>query len=160
MKYLNLRQSGITLVEVMVAISIIASIVVAVGFSVTAYVDARSELLSDAKSVYLAEEGYEILRAIRDNDWNVIDVLTIGTTHYLSVSTTSINVSTTPEVIDGNFYRSFVLSRVYRNSNDDITTSTASGSYVDPEILEVKISVFGPTGTSSLTGILSNLHNI
>ena len=99
MKYLNLRQSGITLVEVMVAISIIASIVVAVGFSVTAYVDARSELLNDAKSVYLAEEGYEILRAIRDNDWNVIDVLTIGTTHYLSVSTTSINVSTTPEAV-------------------------------------------------------------
>lgn len=160
MNHSNYKQRGVTLVEVMIALSIIASIAVVIGFSVTAYVDARTKLLNDTKSLYLAEEGYEVLRALRDNDWDTIDVLAIGSTHYLDVSTSTIAVSATPEIIDGLFYRSFVLSAVYRNSNDDITSSTASGAIVDTEILEVRMSVFGPTGTTSLTALLSNIHAI
>lgn len=160
MFYSNLKEKGVTLIEVMVAISIIATIVVVVGFSVTAYVDARSRLLNDTKSTYLAEEGYEILRALRDDDWNTIKSLTVGVTQYLSVSTTTIAVSVTQEVIDGEFYRSFVLSPVYRDSNDDVTVSTTPGATIDTGTLEVTMSVFGPTGTTSLKGILTNLHAI
>ena len=130
------------------------------GISVNTFVDARRALLNDTKSLYLAEEGYETLRALRDDDWNTLDALIIGTTYYLDVATTTIAVSGTPEVIDGEFYRSFVFNDVYRDADDDVTASTTPGATVDPEILEVTVSVFGPSGTSSLTALLTNLHAI
>jgi prepilin-type N-terminal cleavage/methylation domain-containing protein len=160
MSNFHLRQSGVSLIEVMMAMAIISSLVIAIGWSITTYVDARSALLNDVKNVYLAEEGYEIIRALRDDDWNTIDALTVGDTHYLDVSTSTIAIGGGPEVIDGEFYRSFVLTEVYRDSNDDVTASTTPGALVDTEILEVKVSVFGPTGTTSLSALVSNLHAI
>ena len=160
MRYVRIWQQGITLIEVLAALSIIAVMVVVIGFSVTSFVDARSELLNNTKAVYLAEEGYEILRALRNDDWSIIDALVIGDTNYFAVATTTIAVSGTPEVIDGEFYRSFKLSSVYRDGDDDITDSTTPGAVVDTEILEVTVSVFGPTGTTSLTAILSNIFAI
>ena len=153
-------QSGITLIEVIVGVSIIAVSLVAIGFSVTAYVDARSALLTNAKTAYLAEEGYEILRALRDEDWNTIDALPLNTTQYLAVSTTTIGVTNTPEVIDADFSRSFVVRPLYRNATDDVVSSTALGATVDDNGREIEINVIGPAGTSTFEAILTNLYAI
>lgn len=154
------RQSGITLIEVLIAISIITAMLVAVGLSVTAYVDARAALLDDMKAVYLAEEGYEVLRALRDEDWNTLDTLSLDTTYYFDLATTTLAVGGTPEVIDGAFTRSFALREVYRDGDDDITASTTTGATVDTEILEVEVTVVGPTGTTSMKSLLSNINAI
>ncbi len=153
----NGRQAGITLIEVVIGISIIGIAVVAIGYSVTQYVEARAALLNDAKAAYLAEEGYEIIRALRDSNWNTIEALTIGTTYYLDVSTTTIAVSNTPEVIDGSFRRSFVVQSVYRNASDDIVISTTPGASVDDGSREIEISVGGPNGTSSFEAVITNV---
>ncbi len=152
------NEAGVSLVEVLVAIAIISIILVAVGFSVTAFVSAREKLLNDTKSLYLAEEGYEILRVIRDDDWNTLDALTREATYYLDVSTTTLAVSTTPEVIDGEFYRSFVLNVAYRNNNDDFVET--GGTLPDAGTVHVEMSVFGPNGTTTLSALLTNLHAI
>lgn len=157
---INKATSGISLIEVMLAVSIVAAMVVAIGFSITTYVDARARLLDDTKALYLAEEGYEVLRAIRSNDWNDLDALTLDDYNYLDVSTTTADIGTSLEVIDGEFYRSFILREVYRDSDDDVTSSTTPGATVDTEILEVTIYVAGPNGTTSLTGLLANIHAI
>lgn len=153
----NGRQAGVTLVEVVIGISIIAIAVVAIGYSVTQYVEARAALLNDAKGAYLAEEGYEIIRAIRDTDWNTIEALTIGTTYYLDVSTTTIAITNTPEIIDTTFNRSFVVQHVYRNASDDIVISTTPGATVDDGSREVEITVGGPNGTSTFEAIITNV---
>lgn len=150
-------QAGITLIEVIVGISIIAIAVVAIGLTVNAYVDARNALLVDAKAIYLAEEGYEIARAIRDDNWNTIDALSTDTYHYLAVSTTTIGISGSPEVIDTDYIRSFMLRALYRNSNNDIVESTAPGATLDAEGREIEVFVASPNGTSSFTGILTNI---
>lgn len=154
------RQAGITLIEVLIAMSIIATMLIAVGLSVTAYVNARSELLTDLKALYLAEEGYEILRALRDEDWNTLDGLARDTTHYLTVATTTLGVSAVPEVVDGSFTRSFQLREVHRDANDDITASSTPGASVDSEIVFVEVMVVGPTGTTTMTSLLSNIDAI
>lgn len=151
-----LKQSGITLVEVLVAISVIAVMVMVVGYSVITYVDARSQLVSDMKGLYLAEEGYEMLRFLRDEDWNTIDGLTVGNTYSFSVSTTTIGITNTIEVIDGSYYRSFVVSGVKRNANDDIDFSGVGTTDDDTKL--VTVSVYGPTGTTSLSAILANIY--
>lgn len=160
MTYSSFRQQGITLIEVVVAVGIVAVAIVAIGFSVNAFVDARSALLHNARAVYLAEEGYEILRAVRDDSWNTLDALSINNTHYLDVSTTTLAISGTPEVIDGIYYRSFEFTAVYRDGNDDVTASTTPGATIDNDMLEVEVSVFGPTGTSSMTALISNIYAI
>jgi prepilin-type N-terminal cleavage/methylation domain-containing protein len=157
MQFSPQRQSGVTLVEVMIALGVIAVMIVAVGFSVMTYVDARSELISDMKGLYLAEEGYEMLRMVRDEDWTIIDSLTVGDTYSFAVTTTTISVVSGVEVIDTDFQRSFVVSDVRRNVNDDI--EIAAG-FVDGGARFVTVSVFGPTGTTSLSAVLTNLHAI
>lgn len=157
MKKLESYQAGITLIEMLVALGILAVMLVAIGFSVTAYVNARSELVDETKATYLAEEGYELLRAIRDNNWNSISGLSSGTTYYLAVSTTTLAIGTTPEIIDGRFRRSFVVRTVLRNASGDIVSS---GSTIDLGSKQIDISVAGPTGTTTLSAVLTNLQAI
>lgn len=157
-RFITLRQSGITLIEVMVAVAIIAIIAVTVGYSVTTYVQARAALLTDTKALYLAEEGYEILRVLRDEDWNNIDSLTLGNTYSFDVTTTTISLSNTVEVVDSEYYRSFKVSEIERDANDDITFSGFGSA--DSGARMVMVAVFGPTGTTSLSGVLTNINAI
>lgn len=151
------NQRGVTLIEVIIAISIATIMLMTVGFSVTTYVDTRTNLLSDTKAVYLAEEGYEILRTIRDDDWNILSTLVIGTTYYLDITPTTLGVTNTPEIIDGEFYREFEISRVSRDINGDIVDS---GGTVDPNTLHFTISAGGPAGTTTLDVLITNIHAI
>jgi prepilin-type N-terminal cleavage/methylation domain-containing protein len=152
------KQSGVTLIEVLVAISVIAVMIVVVGYSVVTYVDARSQLVSDMKSLYLAEEGYEMLRFLRDEDWTTIAGLTVGDTYSFDVSTTTIGITSTIEVVDGGYYRSFVVEAVERDGNGDI--DFAGGGTTDDNTRLITISVFGPTGTTSLSAVLANIYAI
>jgi len=153
-------QSGVTLVEVITGVAIISIILIAIGFAVQTYIEARNTLVVNLEAAYLAEEGYEIIRHLRDENWNTIDALPINTTRYLAVATTTLAVTTTPEVIDTSFRRSFKLQSVYRNGNDDIVVSTAPGATLDSETREVEVSVAGPNGTTTFEAILTNLYSI
>ncbi|MEK7639250.1 MAG: type II secretion system protein [Patescibacteria group bacterium] len=150
-------QSGVTLVEVIVGIGIITMSLVTIGLSVNSYVDARAALLNNVKATYLAEEGYEIIRALRDDDWDAFAALAVDTTQYLSVTPVTIAFSATPEIIDTNFTRSFILHDVYRNGSDDIVASTTAGSTGDDGAREVAVSVVSGNGTTTFRAILTNL---
>lgn len=154
------KTQGVALIEIIVGIAVLAVILVTISLSITTYVNARGELLTQAKTTYLAEEGVEIMRAIRDEDWNDITAETVDTVRYLDVTDTTLAIGGTPEVIDTDYSRSVVLRELYRNSDDDVVPSTAPGASTDPESRIVEVSVTGPDGTVTLTTILSNVHNI
>lgn len=156
----RLQHTGIALVEMLVAVTILLLMLAAIAFSITGYVDVRKELINETKATYLANDGYEILRAIRDTNWNTLKNLTIGTTYYLSVSTTTLAVSNTPEIINSSFRRSFVVQSLYRDSNDDIVSSSTPGALSDTNSRELRVSVAGPTGTTSLSAILTNIQGL
>ena len=156
----NHSQSGLTLIEVLIGISIIGGILVTIGLSVNAFVTARSELLVETQALYLTEEGVEITRALRNDDWNTVDAFTLDTPYYFAVATTTLAIGSTPEVIDNTFFRQVIFRSVYRNASDDIVASTTGGASVDGELREVEVSVGGPTGTTTLRTILSNLGAI
>ncbi len=151
---------GVSLVEVLVGVSIVATMLVVIGYAINSYVAARAALLNNTKATYLAEEGLEIIRAVRDNDWTTIDALPTNTPRYLSVSTTTFAIVTTPEVIDGQFYRTFTVRPVYRNASDDIVASTTAGASVDDGSRQIDMYVGGPSGTTTLQAIITNLYAI
>lgn len=160
MKSRRTYEAGVSLVEVAVGVSILAMIVLSVGYTVTQMVEARNTLVSNTKALYLTEEGYELLRTIRDNDWADIDALTVGDTYYFTITATTVGITTTPEVIDGTFTRSFVFDEVSRDSNDDIVPNGTVGSTVDAQLREATVTVTGPAGSKELTGILGNIYSI
>jgi type II secretory pathway pseudopilin PulG len=152
--------AGVTLIEVLVSISIITVLLGVIGYSVNSYVSAREVLLESTKAAYLAEEGLEIVRSIRDTDWNTIEALSLNTRLYLEVSTTTVAIDTSPEIINGEFERFFIVQEVHRNASDDIVSPPTGTSVVDPGSKQIDMYVVGPSGTTTLSSIITNLYAI
>ncbi len=152
---------GISLIEVVVGVSIMAFVLLFLLLTMTLFLETRAKILNDTKSLYLAEEGIEVLRHVRDDNWNDIAGLTIDTPHFLSISTTSIAITSTPEVIDGGWQREVVFHELYRDSaTDDVVASTTGGSYVDTDGRVAIVRVGYAGSTTTVQTILTNLFDI
>lgn len=155
------QNAGFGVIEALVGVSILFTATMFVYFSMSLFLNSRAELLLKTQSLYLAEEGLEIMRYIRDEDWEVLNTeLSTDTTYYLLAGSDQVGTTTVPEVIDGTFTRSFVLHDVYR---DDVTTDISSGgagTSIDSDAREVEMRVYYGTGTTTLTTILTNLFGI
>lgn len=153
-------KKGVTSIEVVLGVAI-AGIVLAYTMSaVGLFVNTAHSVSVHTQALYLASDGLELTRFIRDKSWVTFNAIPINTTRYITVSATSTSITTTPEVI-GDFTRSFVISNVYRNtSTDDIVASTTGGSVADTETKYITVTVgWGVGGDSvSLTTILANIE--
>lgn len=149
---------GITIVEVIIGVAIMALIVAFISYTITLFVQSSDGALKRTQALYLAEEGIEIMRYLRDSDWNTLDSeLTNDTTYYLDVATTTLATTTTPELIDDTYTRSFELTEVRRDGDDDIVDS---GGTIDDGSRYVTFSVSWDTATVTLTALLTNIHDI
>ena len=153
-------QRGVTSLEVVIGVSIAGVILVYATYAVMEFINSARDITEKTEALYLAEEGLELVRFIRDESWSNISSLPLNTTRYLAVTSSSVSVTTTPEVI-GNFTRSFRIEDVYRNSsNDDIVASTTGGSIGDDNSKYVDMTVSWGSGSSSvlLTTILTDIE--
>ncbi|HEU0080556.1 MAG TPA: hypothetical protein VFQ72_00825 [Candidatus Paceibacterota bacterium] len=132
------RTNGSGLVEVVVGAAILS--VVALAFLGTLSLLARfhqRDMLA-IKGSLLAEEGIEAVRYIKGSGWAALASLPKDQDRYLEIAPASWKATTTPEIVDGAFYRSFRLSQVRRDASDVIV---ASGGTVDPGALLVSSTV-------------------
>lgn len=149
---------GITAVEALVAVAIAALVIIFSTHAIVYFVSTGSDLVEKTQALYLAEEGLEVMRLIRDEDWDNIDILTAGERYYLSIDATSASTTDTPEVI-GQFTRSIVVEEVYRSTNnDDIVPSGSPSSAIDPETVLVTSFVAWDTTTTTLRTYLTDLQ--
>ena len=146
---------GLTGIEVLIGVSIVALILVFTTHTIARFINVGAETSEKIQALYLAEEGIEMVRYIRDDQWSHISSLTDGTTYYLDVTPAAIATSTTKEVI-GQFTRSFVLEPVERNGANDIVVSGTP----DPTSKYVTVTVTWDTPTSSvsLTSIVADIR--
>lgn len=149
---------GVTSLEVVIGVSIAAIILVFAVHSITEFVNVGRTTGEKTKAIYLAEDGLELLRYIRDNNWTNISGLSLNTTYYLNVTSTGASVTTATQTVDG-YRRSFRLTSVYRNSGDDIVASTTSGAVLDTHSKYVTMTVtWGtPTSTVAITSLLTEI---
>lgn len=146
---------GLTLIEVLIGVAIAGLVIVFIAHTITLFTAASEEALDRTQALYLAEEGIEILRYLRDADWNTIEnELSVGTTYYFDVSTTTLATTTVVETI-GQFTRSFELSEVERDSDDDIISS---GGTVDSGSRFATVTVSWGSESVSLTSLLTDLQ--
>ncbi len=149
---------GIGLVEVLVAVFIFTIILSSLILISNLYLSGSTDSLRNTQAAYLAEEGIEGVKIIRDNSWDDILSILSNTQKFLSFSSASSTwqVSDTKEEI-GVFSRSFIINSVSRDSNGDISVSGTD----DPNTKKVTVNVSwnGKKGvvTKSLITYITNI---
>ena len=150
---------GMGLVEILVAVFIF-SVVLGVLITVNNfYISNSSRNIKLTKATYLAEEGVEAIRVIRDTNWSDISSLLNNTDYYLYFNTASSTwqATTSPILVDS-YVRKFILYEVARDANGKIVLS---GGTVDlyTKLVDVYISWQdkGSTTTKSMSFYISNI---
>lgn len=155
MKYITSK--GVSVIEVLVGVAILGVALVFISHTIALFASSELRVLEQTQALYLAEEGQEIMRYLRDEDWSNISNLTTGVTYYFDVATTSLATTNTVETINGTYTRSVVVESVRRDGNDDVV---ASGGTADPGSRVVTVTVSWGSDSVSLESILSNLYNL
>lgn len=152
---------GFVLVEALVAAAIL-SLVLASGIGAFLLsVRASLENGAEMQSAFLADEGLEAVRVLRDSGWggNIASHAS-GSVLYLAFETGAWHATSTNLYVDNTFERRVTFSDVYRDGNQDIVTS---GGTLDDNTKKVTVSVSwlasGGTTTRSLSMYLTNLFN-
>lgn len=149
---------GSSLVEVVVVAAVLGAVAAAFFGSYSALSRFHQKNMLSIKGGLLAEEGLEALRLIKDNGWSNLSSLPSGVSRYLALGMSAWSVTTTPEVVDGAFYRSFKVFPASRDASDDIVSS---GGAVDPDTLLLESSVSwdwrGSTTTVKYQTYVTNL---
>ena len=110
--------------------------------SITAYYkkvyDVSLDTTRHIQSCFLLEEGLEVVKTFRDQSWtSYVGGLTVGTTYYFYWTGTQWRPTTTMQVVENVFTRSFVLADVYRDGADTI----APAGTLDPGTKKVQVNV-------------------
>lgn len=154
--------SGFGLVEAVVGAAIIASTLLGVVAAAQLAFRATKEANLKLRALFLAEEGLEAARILRDASFSKnISPLVLGTDYYLNFSGGNWQLTTTaPPLTDDVFDRRIRLAAVSRSSSDDIVVS---GGTLDPNTKEVTVSLNwtnrGQSANIAFSTYLANLFN-
>ena len=154
------KHRGFGLVEVLIGAAILSAFISAIVLAFQYFLTQSFDSVDNVQASFLAEEGIEAVKFIRDQGYvEYIATLDTDTPYFLAYDQTW-NATTTKETyIDGMFERSFVLHDVYRDGSDDIAES---GS-LDPNTKEVTVfvSYAGRSGTTTtlLSTYITNFHD-
>lgn len=153
-------KKGFGVIEIITAVTVIS-----VAFLVMMSV-ANISLKFSEKSVvrlkadFLLEESVEAIKIIRDNDWQTnIASLTAGTDYFLEFDGTTWLASSNNILIDGIFERKFVINDVYRDANDDISSSGVLDLNTKKITVYVSWSENGSIVARSISFYISNIFN-
>ena len=134
---------GTGLVEVLVATFIFSIILSALITASNSYFSNSEDSLKSEQAAYLAEDGVEAVKTIRDISWTNISSLSTTTNYYLYLDlSSSTNVlwraTTTATSSNPSFTRVLRLADVQRDVNGRIVSS---GGTVDPKSKQVTVSL-------------------
>lgn len=142
-KFLS-TEHGIGLIEIIVAISVISLTLLGTITAFQFHLRAGLDTTDRIRAIYLLEEGMEAARFLRDTGWTgSLSALSSGTPYHLATTSVGWDATTTPVLIDGTFFRTVIVSDVYRKTaDDDIVPESASDSKVlDPGTKRILVRV-------------------
>ena len=159
----KLLSSGFGMVEILVAVFIFSLILGSLIAATNTYLSSAADNLKSTEAAYLAEEGVEAVKIIRDTGWNNITAIPESVDYYLyfdnSSSTNNMwNATSTFSQSNSVFVRSFQLHSVYRDSNGRIVDN---GGTLDPNSKKVSVFVSWSsrqgTTTKNLSAYITNI---
>ena len=160
------ERGGFGLVEIVVGAGIIGLVLFSLAEVSRFVFRAVDESNLKTRSIFLAEEGMEAVRYLRDAGWAAdIAPLVLDADYYLTFSGGGWQlVSSATPLIDGVFERKIRFSSVYRSSvNDKIVAAGSGGAVLDPSAKKVEVKVSwtnrGRENVTTLPTYLTNLFN-
>ncbi|PIP73381.1 MAG: hypothetical protein COW88_02060 [Candidatus Lloydbacteria bacterium CG22_combo_CG10-13_8_21_14_all_47_15] len=154
-------QQGFGLIEIVIGSAIISSALLGIVFAGGTYERVSREVRETIKVSFLADEGVEAMRSIRDDDWSVFASLAVGTPYYLVFSGGQWTATATPDTIDSMFTRTVTLYNVSRDSATNKISTSSGGTYIDAETREVRASVsFERAATTTTREVRAYFSNI
>lgn len=137
------------LIEVVVGAAILATVALAFFGSTSALGTLHERNMLYIKGDLLAEEGIEAMRLVKDSGWNNLASLPSGTPRYLLLGSAGWSITTTPEIVDGLFYRTVKVYQVFRDASANISvTGTPDPNTI---LLESNVAWSYHTATSTVT---------
>lgn len=148
-KYLNIDNRGITIIETLFAAALVATFMGVLSAALILYFQTSITVPKYTAAVFLADEGIEAVRTIRNEGWDSeIEVLNNDVFYHLYFSDGRWNATTTEQAIDETFTRTFVLREVERDVGGRITeTGTVNN---DTRLVEVAVEWDGLIGKSDV----------
>lgn len=157
---MNLKR-GISVIEILIASSIISLTVISISVAYGNFVYLSRQNTAKVQAALLLDEGSEAIKTMRGERWSNIASTTASTTYYFAWMSGRWRATTTPVVIDGMFYRTFVVSPVYRDISTFNILPDTSGT-LDPGTKKIDITVAwsdkGATSTRSSTIYVFNIY--
>lgn len=153
-------KGGFALIEALVASAVLVVVLAGAIGALLLSTRSGSGIGERLEATFLADEGIEALRIMRDSSWSAnIESLASNTKFYLEWNGTMWVATTTNTYIDGAFERSVVLYDVYRDSNQTI----AGSGDLDGDTRKVTVTVSwmadAATSTRSLSAYITNLFD-
>lgn len=128
---------GITIIEIIVVIAISAIALFIIGTVGLYFLTNIRENFSHQRALSFTEEGIEIVKSIRNNNWSNISDLNPNIDYHPIISGNSWTLQLGSENIDI-FTRKIIFENVNRDTNDNIVTS---GGVNDPDTKKVTVTV-------------------
>ena len=161
MKNKKYSEDGSVLLEALVVTSIFLIIILGLAGTLSFIVKASLANVMKIQASYLAEEGLEAVRLLRDASWamNIAGEVS-GVPFYLNFNGSSWVKTAVNTYVDETFERKTTFSDVYRDSSQNIVSS---GGTLDPNIKKVTVAVYwnsyGATTTRSLSTYITNVFS-
>ncbi len=162
-----MKKKGFSLVEIVIGAAIIASAGVAILNSYAYIIQSEIRMNKSIEATYLAEEGIEAMKYLRDKGWtaNILSLSTSSTYYVMLNNASGIGswvATTTSQIENTIFTRKITLGNVNRSAMTyDIVTS--GGTY-DSNTRKITVTVTWPTFnnatmTKSLSTYIANINN-
>ena len=135
------QHAGFTIIEIVLGIAMITIFLVSNSYYYKKLLDTSQETTRNIQSGFLLEEGVEAVKLMRDGGWSAnIAPLNLGTQYYLQWTGTAWEATTTPQIVESVFTRTFTASAVNRaiDGTDNIVTS---GGAVDSGTMKIRVDV-------------------
>ncbi len=150
-------QFGFTIIEIIIALAVVLTACVGLLQLASLQTKAAALAAQETRAYFLASEGIEAIRIVRDEGWANIGNLQKETLYYPVIqSGTWALSSSNPGVING-YTRSVVFHQVLRDGNGNITSSGSSDA--NSILAQAQVSFTpqgGGTQTISLQTYLTN----
>lgn len=149
-------KAGFGLVEAVFAAAIAAAFIVVMASVNTAYLSTSYGKGDEIEATFLAGEGVEAVKSIRDNSWSSLYSSVVNGNSYALALTASWAISPGTETI-GRYTRVITFAPVYRGASGDIDVSGALDT--GGKLVTSQVSWQGKNGTSTKT-MQSYIFNI
>jgi len=152
------HEKGSSLIEMIVGLSLLVFLVLSFVISFNYFIRTSFLGTKTTQSYFLAEEGIEALKSMRNNSWNIfINPLLPGQNYYLYFNGSNWESTTSPSTVDGIFTRKFTVENIYRDVNGDISISGTLDSGSKKINVSVSYMVKDTVLTKNLSTIITNI---